>query len=89
MSNKNTKIERNIQKHPIPKIPPHGYKKINERSPHGQAIYYNPKEKTYLTPDVDQHNGGWWKKASKIKNLFNKNIRLGTFDNDGYTPIGD
>ena len=76
-------------KHPIPKIPPLGYIKINERSPHGQAIYYNRKEKTYLTPDVDQHSGGWWKMAKNIQGLFSKKTRLGTYNKDLSMRIGD
>lgn len=86
---KKNNSNRTLEKHPIPKIPPVGYIKINPRSPHGQAIYYNSKEGTYITPDIDQHNGGWWKKAYSIKGLFRKNTRLGTFAKDGYTKIGN
>lgn len=68
------------EKHPIPKVPPKGYVKINERSPHGQPIYYNKEDKTYITPDVDQHNGGYWKMATKHSWLFSKNKRKGTYD---------
>ena len=41
---------------------------------HGQAVFYNPKTKTYITRDVDGHNGGVWKMFDK------KGNRLGTYD---------
>lgn len=58
------------------------YIKINERS-HGQAVYYNskaPNELRYITRDIDQHNGGFWKAASSVKNLGNKTTRSGTYN---------
>lgn len=58
------------------------YIKINERS-HGQAVYYNskaPSELRYITRDIDQHNGGFWKAASSVKNLGNKTTRSGTYN---------
>jgi len=38
-----------------------GYNKVNERS-HGQPVFVNnkaPSNIKYITPDVDQHNGGF------------------------------
>ncbi|WP_339529544.1 MULTISPECIES: toxin C-terminal domain-containing protein [unclassified Pseudomonas] len=65
------------------------YIKINERS-HGQAVYYNskaPSELRYITRDIDQHNGGFWKAANSVKNLGNKTIRSGTY-NEYLTKVG-
>jgi RHS repeat-associated protein len=59
-----------------------GYVKINERS-HGQPIYTNnkaPYELKYITPDVDAHNGGFWKAADSPKKLGVKKTRSGTYD---------
>jgi RHS repeat-associated protein len=67
-----------------------GYAKINERS-HGQSIFYNskaPKNMRYITPDVDGHNGGFWKAADSVKNLGSRKTRTGTFDID-FKRIGD
>ena len=59
-----------------------GYTKINERS-HGQPVFTSkkaPREKRYITPDVDQHNGGVWKAADSVKNLGSRRTRSGTYD---------
>ncbi|WP_416777451.1 toxin C-terminal domain-containing protein [Xenorhabdus budapestensis] len=67
-----------------------GYTKINERS-HGQPIYMNKKASNkmkYITPDVDQHNGGVWKAADSVKNLGSRKTRSGTYDAD-LNRIGD
>ena len=67
-----------------------GYTKVNERS-HGQAVYYNSKAKTplkYITPDVDSHNGGFWKAASSVRDLGSKATRTGTFNADLSVKIG-
>lgn len=76
-------------KHPTPKNPPEGYVKVKGRYSKGQAIYYSSKYKNYLTPDIDQHKGGYWKKAKEIEYLLSKSKRLGTFDEDGCTKIDD
>lgn len=70
----------------LTKIPPKGYYKINQRS-HGQAIFTNGKK--FITSDVDQHNGGSWKVASSIKNLYSKKTRQGTYNEDLTIRIGD
>ncbi|MBQ4521451.1 MAG: toxin C-terminal domain-containing protein, partial [Lachnospiraceae bacterium] len=62
-----------------------GYRKINEKS-HGQPIY--KKGNRFITPDVDSHNGGYWKMADSIKNLARKATRMGTYDID-LNRIGD
>ena len=54
-----------------------GYKKTNSKS-HGQPVYTDGK--TYITPDVDGHNGGWWKMAKTIQDLASKATRMGTYD---------
>lgn len=76
-------------KHKIPKTPPKGYHKIKERTTHGQPIYTD--NKYFISPDVDQHNGGWWKKAKSIKKLEirGKGGRLGTFNEDLSIRLGD
>ncbi|MBS9426327.1 toxin C-terminal domain-containing protein [Photorhabdus caribbeanensis] len=42
----------------------------------------------YITPDVDQHNGGVWKAADSVKNLGSRRTRSGTYDAD-LNRIGD
>jgi len=67
-----------------------GYIKVNERS-HGQAVFYNskaPKNMRYITPDIDGHNGGFWKSADSVKNLGSRKTRTGTYDID-LNRIGD
>ena len=86
-------LTRKVEKHPIPKIPPKGFIKIKERihkNGRQQPIYYYPKTKAYITPDVDQHNGGWWKMAyHKYENLLKKDTRAGTYNEDLTIRIGD
>lgn len=55
-------------KHPTSKNPPEGYVKVKGRYSKGQASKY----KNYLTPDIDQHKGGYWKKAKEIEYLLSK-----------------
>jgi hypothetical protein len=68
-----------------------GYSKTNELS-NGQAVYMVTKASaikglTYITPDVDSHNGGAWKAASSVANLGSK--RLGTYNENLTVRIGD
>lgn len=67
-----------------------GYQKIKERS-HGQPIYR--KGNSYISPDIDSHNGGVWKEASSIKALGRRNAgkggRNGTFNLDLTERKGD
>ena len=63
-----------------------GYAKTNELSS-GQAVY--KKGKSYITRDVDGHNGGAWKRASSVANLGSKATRDGTYNADLTVRIGD
>ena len=62
-----------------------GFEKIAEKV-NGQQVFYNKKTKKYISRDVGSndgngsHNGGVWKMASSIKELANKDTRLGTYD---------
>ena len=56
---------------------PKGYRKTNYVS-HGKRVYTNGKN--YISRDADSHNGGVWKKAKSVKELQNRNSRLGTYD---------
>jgi hypothetical protein len=68
-------------------VPPDGFTEIAERS-HGQPIY--KKGRTYISPDVDGHNGGVWKKCKgSPKNLRSKKTRDGTYNADLSERIGD
>ncbi|WP_233983629.1 toxin C-terminal domain-containing protein, partial [Pectobacterium versatile] len=67
-----------------------GYSKTNERS-HGQPVYVNkkaPRDVRYITPDVDGHNGGFWKGADSVKNLGSRKTRSGAYDAN-LNRIGD
>jgi Novel toxin 21 len=44
---------------------------------------------TYISPDVDSHNGGTWKAASSVENLAKKETRLGTYNEDLTVRVGD
>lgn len=61
----------------------------------GEAVFYNPKTKKYITVDVGNgrnnggsHNGGVWKMATSVEKLTKKETRLGTFDAN-LNKIGD
>ncbi|WP_370664126.1 toxin C-terminal domain-containing protein [Candidatus Pantoea soli] len=59
-----------------------GYSKINERC-HGQPVFVNkkaPNKLRYITPDVEQHNGGFWKAVYSVKNPVSCRTRTGIFD---------
>ena len=64
-----------------------GYRPTNYRS-RGQKVFYNPKTKLYITPDVDGHNGGVWKMAKTVEDLSSKSTRMGTYD-EFLNRIGD
>nr|WP_257393708.1 toxin C-terminal domain-containing protein [Neisseria meningitidis] len=63
-----------------------GYRKIKERTRNDAAIF--KKGKSYISRDVDSHNGGAWKEASSPKKLNRKETRNGTFDKN-LNRIGD
>ncbi|NJJ36519.1 hypothetical protein GSQ51_18240 [Clostridioides difficile] len=65
-----------------------GYKKTG-RFCHGQAVFFNKRSKSYISADVDSHAGGFWKKASSIKNLGSKLLRDGTYNEDLTIKRGD
>jgi hypothetical protein len=70
-----------------------GYVKTKDIS-NGQAVYMVTKSSpikglTYISPDVDSHNGGVWKAASTVANLGSKTTRLGTYNEDLTVRIGD
>lgn len=55
-----------------------GFKKIKDTVHDGQAVFTDGK--TYITRDLDGHNGGAWKRADSVENLGSKETRIGTFD---------
>lgn len=60
-----------------------GYNKVKGRKLHGQAIFQNSKAKRsmrYISRDIDNHNGGYWKAAKSINDLGSRATRTGTFD---------
>ncbi|MCZ6171549.1 toxin C-terminal domain-containing protein, partial [Campylobacter ureolyticus] len=63
-----------------------GYKDTGILTKRKTKIYKNGN--SYITRDLDGHNGGVWKEASKAKNLESKKTRNGTFDKD-MNRIGD
>lgn len=44
--------------------------------------------KNYITPDVDEHNGGIWKMGKSVNALQNRETRMGTY-NANLKRIGD
>ena len=63
-----------------------GFERTGARS-HGQPVYRRGAE--YISPDVDRHNGGIWKKATgDATNLRNKTTRDGTFNEDLTAMVG-
>lgn len=60
-----------------------GYKKL--RGNYGKANVFELKkpgagQPRYITRDIDQHNGGIFKGANKIGDLWAKKTRSGTYD---------
>jgi hypothetical protein len=63
-----------------------GFERTGARS-HGQPVYRRGNE--YISPDVDRHNGGIWKKATgDAASLRNKTTRDGTFNEDLTEMVG-
>ncbi|NET61272.1 MAG: hypothetical protein F6K47_35640, partial [Symploca sp. SIO2E6] len=62
-----------------------GFTKTNYKS-HGQPVYRRGNE--YITPDIDSHIGGVWKKADSVRNLGSRQTRMGTYD-EHLNRIGD
>jgi Novel toxin 21 len=63
-----------------------GFEPTGKRS-HGQEVFR--KGNTYITRDVDGHNGGAWKVASSIKDLGMRETRSGTYSADLKIRIGN
>ncbi|MFW6695756.1 toxin C-terminal domain-containing protein [Streptomyces sp. MAR4 CNX-425] len=62
-----------------------GYKKVPGN--HGKANVFEikkpgPGQPRYITRDIDQHNGGVFKGANRIQDLWSKKTRPGTYDVD-------
>ncbi|MDO7484452.1 toxin C-terminal domain-containing protein [Acinetobacter baumannii] len=55
-----------------------GYQKTNYRTRNKAAVF--KKGNSYISRDVDGHNGGAWKEASSPEKLNSKETRNGTFD---------
>ncbi|WP_228702691.1 toxin C-terminal domain-containing protein [Faucicola boevrei] len=55
-----------------------GYTKTNYRTKSGAVVF--KKGNSYISRDVDGHNGGAWKEASSPEKLNSKDTRNGTFD---------
>lgn len=55
-----------------------GYTRTNYRTKAGAVVF--KKGNSYITRDVDGHNGGAWKEASSPEKLNSKETRNGTFD---------
>lgn len=62
-----------------------------------QAVYQSTKSipsgtikgLTYISPDVDSHNGGAWKGATSVIGLASKVARSGTYNESLTRRIGD
>ena len=67
----------------IVKLPP-GFKEVvsNGKS----QVFSNGK--VFISPDLDGHLGGIWKMADKEKNLWRKDTRIGTYNEDLSKKIG-
>ena len=66
---------------------PEGYRKVRVRGRRHSPIYTNGKD--YISPDLDNHNGGSWKRAKSIKDLERRETRMGTYDESLKIRIGD
>ena len=64
-----------------------GYQKTNYKS-NGEAVYYNNKDKTYITYDNTAHIVGGWKMAKSPEALGSKETRTGTYTLD-LKRVGD
>lgn len=62
-----------------------GFKKTNYFS-QGQPVF--KKGNRFISPDIDSHNGGFWKMANSVKDLLSRTTRLGTYTRN-LTRIGD
>lgn len=85
MSKKKKSNYNKPPKHKIPNSLPLGFTPV-----HGyygkQKVYTDGKR--YISPDIDQHNGGYWKLACKISDLWRKSTRVGTYNEDLSIRLG-
>ena len=65
----------------------YGYTEVKKQFCHGQLIFTNGKY--FISHDVDQHNGGFWKKAKTIAKLYSREARLGTYERNTEMRKGD
>ncbi|MDA3732363.1 toxin C-terminal domain-containing protein [Niameybacter massiliensis] len=63
-----------------------GHTLTNYRTFNDQLIFTDGKN--FISHDIDQHNGGFWKVAKSVKKLNSKDKRYGTFSRDLKTRIG-
>ena len=72
-----------------------GYEPVSRFSKSKERIFFNSKKGLYISQDVGSgngmgsHNGGVWKMAKRIKDLFHKRTRMGTYNADLTVRIGD
>jgi len=59
-----------------------GYTQRARGVSHGQAVFKNPKTKSYVSHDIDHHSGGYWKQVVPGKREGTWN-RVGTLDQFG------
>ena len=56
-----------------------GWRKVKGRFPHGESVYFDPKNKVYISYDNTAHNGGAMKIATTIDRLNSIKTRMGTY----------
>ena len=67
---------------------PDGFEKVTVQGSKAEVFKMKGK-KEWISPDLDSHNGGIWKKASgKAENLFKKETRDGSYNADLSEKIG-
>jgi len=64
-----------------------GFSRIKQIGPNGQAVFQSGK--TFISRDIDGHNGGAWKVARSVEGLFSKITRSGTWDATLTKRVGD
>ncbi|SRX75232.1 toxin C-terminal domain-containing protein [Aequorivita antarctica] len=77
---KNIKIEAKL---------PEGFEKVTIAGSKAE-VFKRKGKKEWISPDLDGHKGGVWKKASgKAENLFDKKTRDGTYNEDLSIKVGE
>jgi hypothetical protein len=68
---------------------PDGFEKVKVEGSKAE-IFKRKGKNEWITPDVDGHNGGVWKRATgKAENILKKETREGTYNSDLSKKIGD